>query len=176
MFEAKCAGATSYAAKPLVGDDLVTVVEDALRLHVNRRAERPTSVGFAVQRWTDLVINGVLLDEDSKTVLLWSRGIAVTRGTLQHRCDAVHVTPKDSLDLVRLLRVVMHHTGDPWDLQDWLNVIDDRTARALIARAGFSANYPCVPDLESFLSHQRLIVRPELAEALRARLRRLLLP
>jgi hypothetical protein len=123
-----------------------------------------------------LVINGVLLDEDSKTVLLWSRGIAVTRGTLQNRCIAVHVTPKDSLDLVRLLRVVIHHAGEPWNLQHWLNVIDDRTARALIARAGVFSDSSCVPDLELFLSHQRLIVRSELVEAILARLGRLLLP
>lgn len=173
MIEAKRAGATSYATKPLIGDDLVTVVHDALRVHVTQKAEHRNHVGFAVQRWTDLVVDGVLLEEDPKTVLLWSSGIAVTRSTLQHRCNAVHVTPKDSLDLVRLVRVVVQHVGEPWDLQDWLNVVDDRTARSLMSRAGLFSDSSCVPDLELFLSHQRLILRSELIQPLLTRLQRL---
>lgn len=175
IVEAKRAGATSYADKPLIGGDLVVVVDDALRLRAIQHAVTPNPVGYAVQRWADLIVHGVVLRDDPRTVALWCRGIAVTRATLQNRCNAAHVTPKDSLDLVRLLRVVIHHAGEPWNLQDWLNVVDDRTARALIARAGVSTDSSCVPDLALFVSHQRLILRSELIEALLARLRRLLL-
>jgi hypothetical protein len=125
-----------------------------------------------VPRWLDLIVDGVLLNKDPESVLLWSSGIRVTPSTVQNRCDAVHVTRKDSLNLVRLLRVVIHHPGEPWDLRDRLNIMDDRTVRTLLARAG-SPDSSCVPALESFLSAQHLILRCELIDPLLTRLRRL---
>jgi DNA-binding response OmpR family regulator len=170
ILEAKRAGATTYAAKPLVGDDLVAIVDRALRL---RAAEDPLEhnpVGYAARRWVDLVVRGVHLVDDPKSVLPWCRGIAIAHSTLKKRCDAVRATPKDSLDFVRLLHVAIHHAGEPWNLQSWLNILDSRTARALMERVGFSADHPRVPDVAAFLSQQRLIGRPDLIDALRARL------
>ena len=91
---------------------------------------------------------------------------------MQKRCDAVGVKPKDSLDFVRLLRVAIQHPGEPWDLQSWLDVADERTARALIRRAGL-ASHCCVPSVDAFLPHQQLIPRSELIEVLQARIARM---
>ncbi len=170
IIEAKRAGATAYAAKPLTGDDLVAVVDDALRLPPSEPSSVPKPIGYAARRWADLIARGIFLPDDPSTVLQWCRGVAVVRSTLQHRCDAVHVRPKDSLDLLRLLRIVIYHAGESWDLESWLSTVDDRTARALMERSGLSSDSRVPGNVELFLSHQRLIMRPELIEALRTRL------
>ena len=172
--EAKCAGATSYAAKPLVGDELLDVVDEALRLSAITCAGDAARTSYSARRWVELVVRGVYLTDDPKTVRLWCRAVGVARGTLQKRCDAVGVTPKNSLDFVRLLRVMIQHTGQPWDLQSWLDIADDRTVGALLQRAGLGTDRPLVPDLERFLSHQQLIHSSDLIARLRSRLPRVL--
>src|SRR5438067_7868179 len=169
IIESKRAGATSYAEKPLVGDELLSVIDQAMRIHASAPAG-PNPGGYAARRWADLVVHGLFLADDPKTVQTWAQGIAIAVGTLKKRCEAVHVTPKESLDLVRLLRVVIHDRNETWDLQRTLDIIDERTAHALLARAGLLSLFPRVPDLESFLSSQRLVVDLELLNALRMRL------
>jgi DNA-binding NarL/FixJ family response regulator len=172
VIEAKRAGATSYAEKPLAGDDLVALVDDAVRQHADNKVLDPNPIGHAARRWADLVIRGVYLPDDPKTTLLLCRGVAVSHSTLQKRCEAVGVKPKAALDLVRLIRVVIHHAGDAWDLERWLEIVDDRTARSLMERSGLAASGSRVPNLETFWSLQRLIAAPELIAALRIRLLR----
>jgi hypothetical protein len=84
----------------------------------------------------EVVVHGASLEEDPKTILAWCKGIAMSHATLQKRCDAVGVTPKASHDFMRLLHVVLHHGGEAWNLQRWLNIVDDRTTCALRQRAG----------------------------------------
>src|SRR5689334_386078 len=156
--EALRSGATSYATKPLIGHDLLDVVADALRVHARQGIWSANPFGYSVHRWTNAIVEGLFLSEDPTTVLAWCHGIAVARSTLQNRCADVHVTAKDSLDLMRLLRVVVTHAGQPWNLQQWLNIVDGRTARALIRRAGFNPASN-VPDVDTFLL-QQLLVEP----------------
>ena len=172
VIEAKRAGATAYAEKPLIGAELVTVVEEALRVHPLIDVSEAAGVRYATRRWADIVARGVHLPEDPRTIGDWCRGAAIAQSTLKKRCEAVRVTPKDSLDLVRLTRIVVHHAGTSWDLQERLNILDDRTVRALMKRSGV-AGYSLVPHLESFLSQQRLIVQPAMIAELRSRLVRL---
>ena len=113
---------------------------------------------------------GAYLADDPKTILVWCRASAVAHSTLKKRCEAVDVTPKDSLDFTRLLRVVIRHACEPWDLLSWLDIVDGRTERSLRERAGFRLDCSNVPGLESFLSTQRLIVRSELVEAIRSKI------
>jgi len=173
IIEAKRAGAVSYAAKPLIGDELVSVVHGALRLQ-ERVTEVQSPIGHATRRWGDLIARSAYVTDDQSTVLAWCKDVAIARATLQKRCDAVGVTPKESLDFVRLVRVAIHHHGEVWDLQGWLDVVDDRTARSLLKRAGFGADFPRVPDLDTFLTHQRLILSSDLIRAIRSRLSRFL--
>jgi DNA-binding response OmpR family regulator len=141
IIEAKRAGATSYAEKPLVGNDLVTLVEEALRRHAESKPVDLDPIGHAARRWADLVIRGAYLADDPKTTLLWCRGVAVSHSTLQKRCNAVRVKRKASLDLVRLIRVVIHHASDSWDLPRWLDIVDDRTARAPDGASGLRTGF-----------------------------------
>jgi DNA-binding response OmpR family regulator len=167
--EARRAGVTTYAQKPLIGEDLIAVVDHAIRRHVSSAVVDPDVIGHAARRWADLVVRGAHMYDDPKTTLLWCRGAGVSHSTLQNRCDAAHVKPKESLDLLRLLRVTLRHAGQAWNLQAWLEIIDDRTVRALLERAHLST-LTTVPAPDSFLAHQQLISRPELIDALRMRL------
>jgi DNA-binding NarL/FixJ family response regulator len=171
LAEAMSAGATTCAAKPLIGDELVTVVDHALQVQATGSAPDAAPIGYASSRWVELVVRGVHLPADPRTIPGWCHGTGHAHATLKKRCEAVRVRAKDSLDLVRLLRVVILHAGDAWDLQRWLDIVDDRTAHTLVERAGLCADCSRVPDLDTFLSHQRLIRSPELIAAVRARLR-----
>ena len=169
--ETQRAAITSYAQKPLIGEDLIAVVDDAIRRHDAGQAVDPDPIGHAARRWADLVVRGTYLADDPKTTLLWCRGVGVSHSTLHNRCDAVHVKPKESLDLMRLLRLTVRHRGEAWNIQAWLDIVDDRTVRALLHRANLTTVIR-VPDPDALLMQQRLILRPELVAALRSRFTR----
>jgi DNA-binding response OmpR family regulator len=172
VVEAKRSGATSFAEKPLIGDELVTVVDEARRLQASTGSVAPPNhVGYAARRWADLIIRAAYVPGDSKTVAAWCRKIGLAPSTFKGWCKAAGVKPKPSIALVRLLQIVVHYRGEHWDLQRRLDIIDERTANALITGAGFSPG-SVVPDSEAFLSQQRLITFPELIDALRERLTR----
>jgi DNA-binding response OmpR family regulator len=172
VIEAKRNGATSCADKPLIGDELLAVVDEALRLQEGGVAAAGAArIGYAAQRWADLVFRAARVSDDPKTVLAWCRRVGLARSTLKGWCKAADVTPKASVAFVRLLHLVLHHSGERWNLQRRLDIIDRRTAEDLIRRAGFAPDSP-IPDPESFLSQQRLIVSEELINAIRERSKR----
>jgi hypothetical protein len=82
------------------------------------------------------------------------------------------VLAKASLDFVRTLRVVIRHPGGRWELQRQLDIVDARTAEALLERAGFGDQIVEIPTVELFLSKQRLIRQSELVDAVRSRVTR----
>lgn len=71
---------------------------------------------------------------DFKTVDRWGKTIGVARGTLRGWCRAAHVRAQDSLDFARMLRAVLILQDRPWDLQNVLDVVDDRTLVHLLGR------------------------------------------
>jgi hypothetical protein len=102
-------------------------------------------------------------------VTAWCRGIGIARSTLKAWCRSAGARPKSSLDFIRLLRVVLRHAGEPWELGRRLDIIDQRTAYSLMMRAGLSGHH-AVPTVETFLRQQRLIGSVELVDSLRERL------
>lgn len=86
--------------------------------------------------------------------------------TLQRRCKVAHVSAKASVDFLRCLQLVLNPSSS-WDPEGELSEhgADVRTIRGLLARAGLSV--ATRPDLETFLSNQRLIVAPDVLKELR---------
>lgn len=170
LAEATRHGATLFANTLPIGDQVATVVRYAWQLPADYPSvtERDP-VGYAARRWADLVVRGAQLTEDVKTVVGWCRGVGLARSTLKNWCRAVGVTPKTSLAFMRLLHVVVHHAGESWNLQARLDIVDRRTADALITRAGVPPD-SVVPEADSFILRQRLIASLELLDAVRERL------
>jgi FixJ family two-component response regulator len=170
LVEAMRAGANTYAEKPLIDQDLIAVIHEARsRQAVNSTAEE-THVGYAARRWAELVIRATQVPDDIRTVVIWAHAIGMAPGTLKMWCRAAGVTPKRSLDLARLLNIVRRHQGELWEIQRRLDIIDDRTRRLMMHRAGFGERDSTVPDVETFLNRQQLVRDVQLLNAVRNRL------
>lgn len=144
---------------------------------------RPTSLGLdpglpcpralhtAVERWAACVTAVAMAPLDLATLDPWGAHIHLSRATLCNRCRIVGASPKDSLSFGRLSRALRH--GDPlrWCPEDLLDVMDLRTIRKLVDRAGLT---PYVhggrPPLAVLFEHHRFRIPPPCLLALRERL------
>jgi hypothetical protein len=127
------------------------------------------SGGYATRRWVGLVVRTASLSDDPRTIHDCCRALGLSPSTLKSWCRVVGVTGKDSVSFARLLKVVHRHAGRPWKLQERLDIGDERTARALLKRAGCPPDLP-IPPLDVFLDQQRLITSGELLTSLRTAL------
>jgi len=127
----------------------------------------PFPEAHATERWARAVTAVVRCRADPKTLKSWGRAIGVSQSALRTRCAAAHVPAKASLDFARLLRATVRSQGSTWDLHDLLDVVDDRTLRRLLSRAGLSDLDPHGPPLtlHEFLARQRLVTRPAAVRA-----------
>jgi hypothetical protein len=118
--------------------------------------------GHATERWARIILAVVKSPHDPKTLDAWGHVVGASRGTVRSWCYAAQLSPKASLDFGRLLRAVVSSQGRRWDLQELLDIINERTAKSLLARAGFSDigphGYP--PAVDVFFERQRLVRRP----------------
>lgn len=115
---------------------------------------------YAAERWARAVIDIIDVPIDPKTLEAWGKIVGASRGTLRAWCKAAHLGAKSSLDFARLLRAVMQSRGQPsWDLQNLLDIVDERTVRHLLDRAGVPDVHPdgTPLDLDAFLARQRLV-------------------
>jgi hypothetical protein len=121
----------------------------------------------AAERWATAVVAAVHCERDPRTLALWARDTAVSRGALRTWCHAARVAPGVSLDFSRLLRAICrtpHPLNDPLLL---LDVVDPRTLNRLLASAGLTpeelrATTRCPT---RFLRCQRLVSDPLLLVA-----------
>lgn len=119
------------------------------------------SCGHATERWARMILVVVQSPYDPKTLDGWAHRLGASRGTIRTWCYAARQRPKASLDFARLLRAVVLAQGERWDLQELLDVVNARTVRALLVRAGFADVSPqgLPPSVDVFFERQRLIVR-----------------
>jgi hypothetical protein len=118
-------------------------------------------------RWAVAIVTVVRSDNDPRTLDLWARAAATSRGTLRGWCYAARAAPRASLDFARLLRVVCRAPlaiSDPLML---LDIVDPRTTTRLLRRAGFSLHQlSCAVGCPSqFLRRQCLVSDPTLLAA-----------
>lgn len=180
--EAIRAGACDFVEKPLIGDELLRVVERALawnRPPVERpapparteRADRPRA--HAAARWAQAIARIVSAPADPRTFEAWGRHIGASPGTLKNWCRIADLSPRRSLTFARLLRAVVRHRLDGYRPADVLDIVDHRTLARLLQLGGAGADGHDLPEhVDDFLSRQRLIrdtiALREVEQALRA--------
>ena len=148
-------GATDYFRKPL---DIDVILETLTDLSMPEHpATLPPADNLAVAsppmaQWAELIVRGLADPCDPKTIDDWCAFVSVSKGAIESRCRRVGIHAKASLDLLRLLRAVLHsqRTGDPPDL--YLDG-DPRTVGRLTSLAG---QWP-PPDIVSLICQQRVI-------------------
>jgi hypothetical protein len=124
--------------------------------------------GHAVARWLKIVLVVAFSEADVATIEEWRVQAHVCRSMIKTYCGNVKMCASDSLDVARLLRAVIEHAGQPWDLYNVLNIVDPRTMKHLLSRAGLTDVDPegLAPTLSVFLKTQKLVQSPTLLMAL----------
>ncbi len=165
---AKQLGAVEFIEKPIVGDDLVDVVERNLR-----RGDRPTAMavekpplGHAAMRWATIVVPLTRLTADVPTLAEWGKQVATSPSTVKTWCTAAGVHAGDALDFVRGLRILIQHEGYPCDWYNVLAIVDARTLARFLDR-GRLPRAGVLPRVGAFLSGQQFITNPALVSAVK---------
>jgi FixJ family two-component response regulator len=173
--EAMRAGATDFVEKPLIGDELIDVIERAFCGRDRRRAAPPNShvthvTAHAAARWASRLIVPVIgSSRDLRTLLEWGRYVAVSPGALKNWCRTANVNSKRSLLLSRLLRALVLYHSNGLRPEDSLDLVDKRTLAKVLAMGGLSRGKASVHfgSLEEFLRAQCLVTDARALEELR---------
>lgn len=126
-------------------------------------------VHHTADRWAHLVWAATEATADPKTLYLWARLVGVSVPTLRGRCYMAGVSPRVSLDLMRILRAIRLSQATGVRPADVLDICDPRTVRRLLVRTGLSANQDSAsaPTVKRFLEAQSLVTAPRAITALR---------
>jgi len=120
---------------------------------------------YAGERWAQAVLKVIVADVDPRTFAGWARLIGASTATLGTWCRAARVSPRRSTELARLSRALHLTGGMLTDLQEVLDIIDPRTVKRLLTRAGVDGIDGPLP-LQEFLREQRLVQNPTALHAL----------
>jgi CheY-like chemotaxis protein len=115
-----------------------------------------TSPRSAAERWAFLVLRGCAAQYDLKTIDEWARVAGISYSALTDVCRLAGIRPHDARDFLRILRALYHAQGRTADLVYGLNVSDQRTLRALLARAGLTIG-PAAMSLRDFIGRQHFV-------------------
>ena len=99
-----------------------------------KRLNRPARMAHAAKRWATAVMAIISSPSDFRNLTEWGHAIGAARGTLRGWCRSAHVGGRESLDFARMLRAVVLAQNCSWDLQNLLDVVDDRTLSRLLDR------------------------------------------
>jgi ActR/RegA family two-component response regulator len=159
--EAMKTGAADVVEKPIIGDDVLGLVE---RLTAQPGVGSDAAVEFdshALQRWTNLIVKAIPLRADPRTLSEWGHAIGVSEGALRNWCRTAGISARRSLLFARVLRAVACHERTGTAAEALLNVVDRRTVNKILSQCGGVRG--CLPSsLSLFLDHQ-LLVPPEYA-------------
>lgn len=136
------------------------------------KVPNPSRRNYAVDRWTAMVGPVLRAPEDPRTLVDWGRLCGLSASGIKVRCRVAGIRPKLALDFCRLLRIVTHDEPASRErrILGQLNIIDERTMRQLLRRAGISTATLTTGTLSDFLSSQCVVTEPDYLSALRERL------
>lgn len=121
----------------------------------------------ATERWVFAILAVAKAPRDVRNLNEWSTRCGCSLSILKNICSTVGLKSRPSLDFARLLRVVIDKTGTTPEWHEELEVLDPRTLRRLLARAGLTVT-SSVPSVREFLRSQQLVTAVSLHEALLA--------
>ncbi len=130
----------------------------------------PESRAYGAQRVARAMVRALSVDEDPRTLALWSRAAGASVRSLQYWCLAAGVRPAACRDLTRLLRLVVGVRDGSWDPYNGLDS-DPRTVRRLLSVGGLPPRrHVSRPGVDAFLDSQGLVRSSEILQALREQL------
>lgn len=110
--------------------------------------------------------------DDPRTLFDWGRICGLSASSVKVRCRAAGIRPKIALDFCRLLRVVSIDAPGTTErrLLQQLDIIDERTMRRLLRRAGISPTALARATPSEFLSTQRFVTEADYLSAVSGRI------
>jgi hypothetical protein len=130
----------------------------------------PESRAYGAQRVARAMVRALGVDEDPRTLALWSRAAGASVRSLQYWCLAAGVRPAACRDLTRLLRLVVGLRYRSWDPYNGLDS-DPRTVRRLLSAGALPPRrHAPRPGVDAFLDTQGLVRSSEVLQALREQL------
>ena len=173
--EAMRLGATDFIEKPLIGEELIRVVEQALpaSASASRPYRQPSELApeaHAAGRWVRAIVPVLQATSDPKTIRAWSRCAGISQGSLKTWCHTAGFSTKRSLDLARLLRAILRRSTHGLRPEDSLDIVDRRTLTGLLRLGGVASGNPSeLPtSVDEFLERQAFIREPNALRLLRS--------
>ena len=169
--EAMRLGAFDVVEKPIVGDEVIELVDRAVSGLTNHQREVTLNpVSHAMARWANVVVQAIDAPADPRTLHDWGRAVGASVGAIRNWCRTAGLSSRRSLLFARMLRAVAIrqklHVAAPEDL---LDVVDRRTlAKLLRACSGTSDRLPS--SVAEFLDRQTFITESRAIVAIRAAL------
>jgi hypothetical protein len=108
----------------------------------------------AASRWAHLVVAVLDSASDIRTLDAWAHHTAMSISALKNTCRLAHVSPRRSLILARLMRVLINQQRFRLRVEDLLDVRDRRTIEAWLTLAGVSE---LVGGVDDFLRTQQIV-------------------
>lgn len=109
---------------------------------------------------------------DYVTLPAWGRACrpALSASALKTRCRTAGVRPSQAKDFSRLLRTLSLAVRGGWHPTEFLDIIDSRSLRRLLARGdvGFLLEHDCL--IDEFCRRQHFLVQPKVIEAVLGKL------
>jgi hypothetical protein len=159
-------GAFDCIEEPLSPSLLLSVVHHATSGWVDPDGLEKS---HALSRWADVVVRGIRSSKDTPTLDHWGRAVAVSRGGIRNWCYTARLSPRRSLQFMRVLRAVILQQRTAMEPEDLLDIVDRRTLTKLLTISGGTPT--TLPrSVSEFLDGQRIIQNDRAIAAVRAAL------
>jgi len=167
--EAMRLGAFDCIEQPLTPGLLIAVVHNAASSDDASLRRDRLEASHAIARWTDVVVRGVRSPRDMPTLNEWGRAVAVSKGGIRNWCYTADLSPRRSLQFMRVLRAVVKQKGSSTTPEDLLDIVDRRTLAKLLALAGGTSKQ-LPKTVDQFLDCQQILSNAKAVAAVRAAL------
>jgi len=168
--EAMRLGAFDCIEQPLTPGLLIAVVHNAASGGVAGLEHAGSEASHAIARWTDVIVRGVRSPKDMPTLNEWGKAVAVSKGGIRNWCYTANLSPRRSLQFMRVLRAVIKQQGSSSSAEDLLDIVDRRTLAKVLTRAGGTSR-ELPKNVDQFFDRQQIIQNAKAVAAVRAALR-----